>query len=114
MSDFRPFRGLRFAGEAGPRLAPPYDVIAPEERDRLAEESENIVHLTLPPGTTGQRDYDSARTTLERWIADDALRRDARECLYVLRERTPDGRVRRGFLGALRLAHYAQRIVRPP
>jgi len=39
VSDFRPFRGLRFAAEAGPRLAPPYDVIAPEERERLARES---------------------------------------------------------------------------
>ncbi len=113
MSDFRPFRGLRFAAEAGPRLAPPYDVIAPEERESLAEEPENIVHLTLPPGTTGQRDYDSACTTLERWIADGVLRREARECLYVLRESTPEGRVRRGFIGALRLADYEERIVLP-
>ncbi len=113
MSDFRPFRGLRFAAEAGPRLAPPYDVIAPEERERLAEEPENIVHLTLPPGPTGQRDYDSACTTLERWIADGVLRREARECLYVLRESTPERRVRRGFIGALRLADYEERIVLP-
>lgn len=113
MSDFRPFRGLRFAAEPEPRLAPPYDVIAPEERDRLAENPESIVHLTLPPGETGERDYESARATLERWKAEGVLVRDERECLYVLRENTTDGRVRRGFIGALRLADYEEKVVLP-
>jgi uncharacterized protein (DUF1015 family) len=113
VSDFRPFRGLRFTADAGPRLAPPYDVIAPDERERLAGEPENIVHLTLPPGTTGERDYDSARDTLERWRTEGVLERDERERLYVLRESTTDGRVRRGFVGALRLADYEERVVLP-
>lgn len=113
MSDFRPFRGLRFSADAEAHLAPPYDVIAPEERERLAEYPENIVHLTLPPGPTGERDYTSARAALERWLESGVLRRDERECLYVLREHTGDGRVRRGFIGALRLADYEERVVLP-
>ncbi|MBW2279642.1 MAG: DUF1015 domain-containing protein [Deltaproteobacteria bacterium] len=113
MSDFRPFRGLRFAGDVQPRLAPPYDVIAPDERDRLAGEPENIVHLTLPPGPVGDRDYASAGQVLERWVAQGVLSRDATERFYVLRETTTDGRTRRGFLGALRLADYEERVVLP-
>lgn len=113
MTDIRPFRGLRYARELEPRLAGPYDVISPEDRERLAREPENIVHLTLPPGPEGERDYESARGLLERWIAEGVLVRDTKECLYALEERTTDGRTRRGFLALVRLAAYDERIVLP-
>ncbi len=88
MSDVRPFAALRFARALEPRLAGPYDVIAPEERERLAAEPENIVHLTLPPGAEGERDYAGAAATLERWIASGVLVRDPVPRLYALEERT--------------------------
>jgi len=113
MSEFRPFRGLRFARDVTPRLAPPYDVISSDDRARLAEESENIVHVTLPPGTVGERDYAAAAAQLDRWRDEGVLVRDDVERLYVVREHTPDGRVRRGFTGALRLADYEERVVLP-
>jgi uncharacterized protein (DUF1015 family) len=113
MSDFRPFRALRFARDLAPRLAPPWDVISPDERTVLAAEAENIVHLTLPPGNSGERDYASASRTLADWIAGGVLVRDSAECLYVLRESTTDGRIRRGFIGLLRIADYDERIVLP-
>ena len=46
-----PFRGERYqeTGRLGRLIAPPYDVIAPAERARLAALDEhNIVHLMLP------------------------------------------------------------------
>lgn len=113
MSDVRPFRALRFSGELGPRLAGPYDVISDEERAALATEPENIVHLTLPPGPEGERDYGSAGETLARWISAGVLVRDSVDQLYVLEERTVDGRVRRGFLALLRLADYDEGVVLP-
>jgi len=45
-----PFRAVRPAGASDPsaRLSPPYDVIAPDERVRLAKDPHNAVHLELP------------------------------------------------------------------
>src|SRR4029453_12214937 len=53
MAEIKPFRALRYDTEvAGPLeelIAPPYDVISPEERARYLEQSSyNVVHLTLP------------------------------------------------------------------
>jgi uncharacterized protein (DUF1015 family) len=109
----RPFSALRFARDPGPRLAPPYDVLSDAERERLAREPENIVHLTLPPGPEGERDYAAAARTLSQWIREGVLVRDAGESLYVLSEETAGGRVRRGLFALLRLADYADRAVFP-
>ena len=113
MSDLRPFRGLRYAAAPGPRLAGPYDVISEADRARLVAEPENIVHLTLPPGPEGERDYAAAASTFERWRREGVLVRDAQEQLYLLEERTRDGRVRSGVLGLLRLADYGAGQVLP-
>ena len=113
MSDVHPFRALRYARELTPRLAGPYDVISAAERAQLASEPENVVHLTLPPGAEGERDYASAAATLARWQREGVLVRDAEEQIYVLEEKTRDGRLRRGFLALLRLADYEQGVVLP-
>ncbi len=71
MAVIRPFRALRFTPTAGPLealVAPPYDVISPEERARLAaSHSGNAIHLILPGG---ERPYDTAAALLERWRRD--------------------------------------------
>ena len=113
MIEVRPFRALRFARDPGPRIAPPYDVISDEERERLAAEPENVVHLTLPPGPEGGRDYEGAAETLRRWVEEGVLERDATERLYALSERTTSGRLRRGVFGLLRLADYGEGVVLP-
>jgi uncharacterized protein (DUF1015 family) len=113
MNEVRPFAALRFARDPGPRLAPPYDVIDDRQRDRLASEPENVVHLTLPPGPEGARDYAAAARTLAAWVSSGVLVRDRTPRLYALRERTPGGRVRSGMLALLRLRDYADRIVLP-
>ena len=52
MADVRPFRAERYGERAGrleDLVAPPYDVIGPEERrEYLARDPHNVVHLTLP------------------------------------------------------------------
>lgn len=113
MSEVRPFAALRFARDPEPRIAPPWDVISEADRARFGAEPENIVHLTLPPGPEGARDYAAARTRLERWRRDGVLVRDASPALYTLSERTPRGRLRRGLFAELRLADYAERAVLP-
>src|SRR5690554_3078475 len=50
--DVRPFRGIRYSSKAAPLdrvVSPPYDVISPEERERLAQSSPyNVVRIDLP------------------------------------------------------------------
>jgi uncharacterized protein (DUF1015 family) len=113
VSEIRPFAALRYARDPEPRIAPPYDVLSDADRERFAAEPENVVHLTLPPGPEGERDYAAARARLARWLAAGVLVRDAEPALYVLRERTPRERLRHGFFGLLRLADYAERVVLP-
>src|SRR5207249_956950 len=53
MAEVKPFRALRYderkAGPLAELVAPPYDVISPEERKAYLERSPyNVVHLTLP------------------------------------------------------------------
>jgi uncharacterized protein (DUF1015 family) len=113
MSEIRPFAALRFAHDPEPRLAPPFDVISEEERARLAREPESVIHLTLPPGTEGDRDYAAAGETLRGWLRDGVLLRDPLPRLYLLRERISDGRLRRGLFALLRIADYDERVVLP-
>jgi uncharacterized protein (DUF1015 family) len=61
MAVIRPFSGLRYTPAAGPLealVAPPYDVISPDEREEFVHRSEhNVVHLTLPE----QKDDDRSK-----------------------------------------------------
>src|ERR687883_606409 len=72
MAQVRPFRALRYdTAKAGPLealVAPPYDVISPEERARyLARSPYNVVHLTLPDSE------DEAARELAQWRAQGVL-----------------------------------------
>lgn len=106
-----PFRALRYAPSLRPRLdrlvAPPYDVISPEERARLATEPRNIVHLDLPGTEDGPDPYATAARRLGDWVKEGSLVRDEEAAIHVLEQsfRAADGeeRVRRGFYARLRL-----------
>jgi len=113
MNDVRPFAGLRFASDPGPRVAPPYDVLSPADRERLASHPENIVHLTLPTVVNGAPDYEGAGKLLVRWRQNGVLVAERQESLYVVEEHIETGRIRRGFLALVRLADYAQRAILP-
>jgi uncharacterized protein (DUF1015 family) len=85
-------------------VAPPYDVVGPEERARLAgRHSANAVRVELPePDHRGGLDrYQHAARQLERWQEDGILRRDPRPSLYAYRMTTSDGQTTNGVIGAL-------------
>jgi uncharacterized protein (DUF1015 family) len=115
MALVRPFRALRYSADAGPLerlVAPPYDVISPQERERyLAFDEHNVVHLTLPDS-----DEQAARDLAE-WRARGILVRDAEPALWTLSQTYtgPDGveRTRNGLVALLRLEPYDSRIVLP-
>jgi uncharacterized protein (DUF1015 family) len=86
----RPFRALRYSPEVVPDLAavvaPPYDVIDPPLRRRLADrDPRNVVHLDLPIEEVGDQEderYRRAARLLSAWRGDGTLHRDRRASLY--------------------------------
>lgn len=118
-----PFRGERYAAVArlSHLIAPPYDVIEPAERARLAALDEhNIVHVMLPeapPGRAPEDRYAIAAERLERWRRAGALVRDTEPAVYVLAQdfTLPSGarHTRRGVFAAVRAEGYETRRVRP-
>ncbi len=85
MSQFLPFRGLRYSPGAGPLsdlLAPPYDVISPAQQRALEQKNpRNAVRLELAEG--GAERYESVATSIREWIQDGAVIRDESPMLYV-------------------------------
>ena len=115
MALVRPFRALRYdEAQAGPLetlVAPPYDVIGPEERDALrARSRHNVVHLTLPDSEH------EAAGLVRAWRAEGALAEEE-EAFWALRQEYvgPDGvaRTRTGLVASLRVEPYERRVVLP-
>jgi uncharacterized protein (DUF1015 family) len=115
VADVRSFAALRYdEAKAGPLeslVAPPYDVISPEEREAyLARSPYNVVHLTLPESE------DEAARLWRDWQDDGVLTREA-PAVWALSQTYvgPDGveRTRNGLLAALRLEPYEHGVVLP-
>ncbi len=109
---FEPFAAVRYDSERvalADVVAPPYDVIGPDERARLEARSPyNAVHVDLAREDARDGDpYDAARCRFEEWLAEGVLRVDPEPAFYVYRMgwRGADGRPRQtsGVLGALEL-----------
>jgi uncharacterized protein (DUF1015 family) len=116
MADVKPFRAERYDEErAGPLdqlVAPPYDVISPEQREEYRARSPyNVVHLTLPD------DEEQAARDLTAWRSDDVLERDASPAYWFLSQDYvgPDGveRTRSGLVASLRAEPYENGVVLP-
>ena len=115
MADVRPFRAERYGERAGPLedlVAPPYDVIGPEERrEYLSRDPHNVVHLTLPDSE------EEAARDLAEWRAEQVLVREPEPAAWALSQSYvgPDGvsRTRNGVVVALRLEPYDRGVVLP-
>ena len=118
MPEIKPFRGLLY-NQAAVRLdevvAPPYDVISPEQQEALySRNPHNAVRLVL--GREQDR-YASAASYLEQWMAESVLVRDQQAAIYVLWQRFRDasGRelTRKGFIALCRLEEFESQVVLP-
>jgi uncharacterized protein (DUF1015 family) len=115
MADVQGFRAVRYSGAAGPLadlVAPPYDAISEEERERLYTRSPyNVVHLTLPDSA------EHAGRLYRSWLSESILEReDEPSAWFVVEEYTgPDGvrRERRGIVASLAAEPYETGIVLP-
>src|SRR4051812_37349899 len=105
MADVQAFRALRYdlgvVGSLESVIAPPYDVIDPAQRARLAARSpHNVVGIDLPQAPLGGDAYEEAARLLALWRSQGAVVRDETPALWALQQDYvgPDGRAlsRRG------------------
>lgn len=125
MADIQPFRGLRYdpgrVGDPSRVIAPPYDVISPQEQKALYHRSPyNVVRLeygaAAPDDTPQDNRYTRAGTALVRWQAEGVLVRDDSPRFYVYdQEFTYGGRtyLRRCLMARVRLAPWEKGVIRP-
>ena len=115
MAVVKPFRALRYdeaeAGSLEDLVAPPYDVISPEQRAELGSRSpHNVVHLTLPDSE------EEAARRLEAWRASGVLIEEPPAVWALEQEYVgPDGvsRTRFGIVASLKVEPYATGTVLP-
>ena len=111
MPTVRPFRALRYTEPLELLVAPPYDVISPEQRAQyLARSPHNVVHLTLPDSPE-----DAARD-LADWRDAGVLVEAERGYWWVAQDYTgPDGvaRTREGLAASVPVTPYSDGEVLP-
>jgi uncharacterized protein (DUF1015 family) len=116
VAQVRPFRAVRYderrAGPLASLVAPPYDVLDAEARERyLAASPHNVVHLTLAD------DEAEAARLWSDWLADGTLTREEDpSCWWLAQEYVgPDGvaRTREGLVCSLRAELYEAGVVLP-
>ena len=109
MPRFAPFTGLRYDPsrvELSKVVAPPYDVVGPEQRAALAaRHSANaiLVELPEPDPRLGADRYEAAAARIAAWRADGILVADPAPAFYAYRMTDGDGAVTLGVLGVLGL-----------
>ena len=115
MVAIRPFCAIRYnparVENLSSVIAPPYDVISPQQQEQLYETSPfNVVRLILGKqfntDTPDNNRYTRARQDFLNWRSDEILQRDQTPALYLVEQTVIiDGapRTRLGFIGLLRL-----------
>ena len=120
----KPFRAYRYddskVGNAGDCVAPPYDVIDDDQRERLYTKNEyNIVRIskskTFKTDTERDNQYTRAAGFLNDWLTKGILKQDSDECIYAY---VQDFRItgknyqRYSFIARAKLEDFG-RVVRP-
>ena len=115
-----PFRALRPPPALAAQVAAvPYDVVSRDEALALAQGNANsFLHvgrsdIDLPAGTDpyDARVYAAARQSLDRFVADGTLVREAAPALYLYRQ-IMEGRAQVGVVGCVHVDDYEQDIIR--
>jgi uncharacterized protein (DUF1015 family) len=106
MPRFRPFAGLRYDPSVplDKVIAPPYDVVGPDERAELAARHRaNAIHVELPApdARAGLDKYGAAARNFANWREEGLLVPDPWAAFYAYRMTVPGGGSTTGVIGAL-------------
>ncbi|HEX5478751.1 MAG TPA: DUF1015 domain-containing protein [Dehalococcoidia bacterium] len=124
MADARPFRALRYDGariDPALTIAPPYDVISPEEQHELyARSPYNVVRVeygeTRADDTDADNRYTRAAADLQSWRREGVLVHDDEPALYRYRQEFDwQGavHVRNAYFATVRLEEWEKGVVKP-
>ena len=121
-----PFRGLRYNATKVQGIenviAPPYDVIKPDERVALeARHLANIIRLILSQpqvnDTDAESQYTRAAARMNQWTSEGTLVRDATPHYYIYDQsfNAPDGKnyTRRALIALVKLEPFENRVILP-
>ena len=125
MVEIKPFKAYRYnkeiIGDCSKVIAPPYDVIMREYRDKLRGRSPyNCIWVTLGEEieeNKGKNLYAEARKNLDKWIAEGAIKQDEKPAIYAYEQvyTLADGKEynRRGMIPLVKLTPFEDGIVLP-
>lgn len=125
MALVKPFRGILYNSEKvniAEVIAPPYDVISPEEQETLHLKSPyNIIHIELGKDKKGDDEksnkYTRAAQTLKKWQKEGILRRAQKPAFYLYQQEyyTESGKLkeRMGLIALVKLTPYQEKVVLP-
>jgi uncharacterized protein (DUF1015 family) len=108
MAEIKPFRAIRYSKENITNfICPPYDVINPQEKERLQKLSKfNIVNIEVPDQTNKNNKYKNALELLHLWQDEGILVQEDISSFYFYEQIFDDHgikMIRRGFFAALKL-----------
>jgi len=125
VDELRAFSAMRYnkekVGDYSRVIAPPYDVILRDYRDKLRERSPyNCIWVTLGEEIEENREknlYAEAREHLDKWVKEAILVQDKKPSLYAYEQvfTLKDGKEykRRGFIPLVKLTPFEEGIVLP-
>ncbi len=125
MPNIQPFQGLRYnlaqVGSLSDVVAPPYDVISPEQQDALyAKHPNNVVRLILNKmlDTDDEQNnrYTRSAKTLKEWKASGVLLKESKPSIYVYHqifEAVGQTFVRKGFMCGCEAVPFGEGMIFP-
>ncbi len=116
-----PFQGVRYnidiAGGLDALIAPPYDVVTPDQRDELVSRSgHNIFALELPKASDQAGQYEHARELFQNWLKSGVLAQEDEPAVYPYHISFRANGIqycRKGLIALVRLEEWETRVVRP-
>ena len=106
----KPFKALRYNENKfkTPPVAPPYDIISEEEREKMASNEYHMINLDKPGSSDDSMRYEKARKRLDEWKRDGILIKEDKPSFYLYEQEfknpeTGDILKRKGFFALLKL-----------
>ncbi|MBR6163753.1 DUF1015 domain-containing protein [bacterium] len=98
-------------------IAPPYDVISDDYREKLSSKSDfNFVNLILPLEKDGLNKYEAANETFQKWLREKVLiKLEKPTILYLVQEYNLNGKkiTRKGFIARVRIEDFSTKQILP-